>query len=150
MRARDTIGGGKQLLLWPDENGLLNLPQSSRAQLNGSRSLLSRPLRPVRGRGRSFIRRLLSFSLSLRSRNFRRVGFYEVSALDILTWLRNAIGAAEFGALGVRRAAAMLAADLDIAEDRALYLLLAASRPGGGVRMDGGILTVDDRVVSVD
>ncbi len=138
---RDNIGAGGQYYLWPDENGLIRLPQSSPEPLKESRSLRL-PLSPRGEKARALqLLRSRSLSLYLLSKSWGVVGFGAVRKRIFGQWLSQVLESCDFGALEIGAVVRSAVADLNISDEEARRLLAQATSEQGEFKSDGWIVT---------
>lgn len=137
---RDSIGAGGQYPLWPDENGLVNPPLFSHAQLNVSQ--LQHLPRSPRAEKRRALRllRSRSFSSWLLSKNLVVVGFGVVRRRIFDQWLSALLENSDFGAVSVSHAIGVAVADLGLDREEVIRLLARATADHGDFKSDGVIV----------
>lgn len=149
----DAIKKVVQFPLWPDEKGLLQLPDESDAPRTtplitsplGQSGLRSRRLRPSR-RERRRMRSLKQFwrSSSLWLRLSLRTGYFthRGSSTYFAHWLREKVGESPFGAVDVADVIAAAMEELGLEREKALRYLLEQTSRNGDFRSDGEIVTL--------
>lgn len=137
----DKLVPGLQYPLWPNEDGILSLPQHSTVQLSELLLLLSRPSRRAVKVSRLHLPRSRSLSLWLLERSSGAVGFGTAKEYHFVTWLSALLESSEFVALEISEVISAAGEELALDRETVLRYLVKQTSAEADFRSDGHIIT---------
>lgn len=140
-RRRRALEQLKLPLLWPDENGVLTLPQPLDVHLKESPWRRWLPWPPTVRVSRLSLPRSRSLSLWLLERRSGAVSSFAGRESLFESWLLDVLQSEDFCAISVSALLARAETDLQIERAEALRLLARVTGLGGKFRSEGGIVT---------